>query len=332
MLIRKVKFVYISIILIGLAWCLIRIHASIGGYVEKQTRFMMDTFVSIHAIGQRDITSEAVDRAFDRMQEIDRKFNPYNKESPLYAFNHKGVPITDKEILDVVKIALDVCRQSDGAFDITTFSLTELWGFNTDVPQLPDRQQIKQTLGKVNYRNILIGDRGIEKAQKGVRIGLGAIAKGYAVNEAVKVLKNEGVDSAIIDAGGDIYALGRKGKEFWKVGIKNPKDEGILGYLEVEDMAVMASGDYERFFINENKKYHHIFNPKTGYPAQGLTSVTVICSSPILADAWATAVFVLGKDKGLDIVEKLSGIDAIIVTTDGQVLCSSGANGTIILQ
>lgn len=285
----------------------------------------MNTFISITALGpNKEIASSAVNSAFNRLKEIDIKFNHLNPESPLYAFNKKNIPIQDTEILQLIRTALEVSRESEGAFDITVAPLVELWGFYKNSPYLPSQSEIQKCLQKVGYQHLRVNDGKLEKDNDDVRIDLGGIAKGYAINEAIKVLKAQRITSALIDAGGDVYALGKKRGELWKVGIKDPRDEGIIGYIEVEDLAVMGSGDYERFFIKNDKRYHHIFNPTTGYPTKGVTSVTLIYNNPVLAQAWTKIPFVLGSQKGLEMLEKIPGMEAIIVTTSGEKIYSSG--------
>ena len=299
-------------------------HYPAGPRWEKQTRFMMDTYVTIEAAGPGKTASRAIGLALDRMEELDEKMNPFNPKSPLYAFNHHGAPITDPEILGVVRTALEVSQASEGAFDITTFPLTELWGFGTESVRVPSEEKIKETLKNVGYHHLILRSGRLEKDKKGVAIDLGAIAKGYAVAEAVKTLKAAGVTSGLVDAGGDVYALGRKDGRLWKVGIQAPRGEGLLGYLEVEDRSVACSGDYERFFMENGKRYHHIFNPRTGYPAEGLTSVTVVYPDCALTDAWTTALFVMGPEKGLEAVKKIPGLETIMITTTGEKLFSPG--------
>jgi thiamine biosynthesis lipoprotein len=293
-------------------------------HLEKQTRFMMDTYVTIYAVGPRKITAGAIDLALDRMQEVDAKFNSRNPKSPIYAFNHEGRPISDPEIVSVATMALRIARESDGAFDITIAPLLELWGFYGDTPHLPQDQEIKACLQRVGYHYLSLTNQTLQKTKDDVEIDLGGIAKGYAVGQAVKVLKEQGVTSAVIDAGGDVYALGKRGDKPWKVGIKDPRGEDLLGYLEVEDLAVMGSGDYERFFEKDGKRYHHIFSPKTGYPAEGLRGSTLVYADPTAADAWNTAIFVLGPEKGLERVERTPGMEVIMVTTSGKIIYSSG--------
>lgn len=326
---KKVKLTFLIIAVLFLAFLGVRTYNSYRFHLEKQVRFMMDTYVTIYAVGPKKISFRAVDLALDRMQEVDAKFNILNPESPLYAFNRQGVPISDQEILNVVRLALQVARKSDGAFDITISPLVELWGFYGDSPHLPQEQEIKNSFTKIGYKYLMINNGKLEKSKEDIRIDLGGIAKGYGVSQAVKVLKAEGITSALIDAGGDVYALGKRGGKFWKVGIRSPRGEDLLGYLEVEDLAVMGSGDYERFFIKDGKRYHHIFNPKTGYPAEGVSGTTLVHPDPMVADAWNTAIFVLGPEKGLEIVENMPGMEAIMVTTAGEILYSSGLKNAL---
>lgn len=338
---RKLKTIFIIIVvLFALLWG-IRIYNGHRHHVEKETRFMMDTYVTMYAIGPKEITSKAIGLALDRMQEIDIKFNSLNPKSPIYAFNHQGKPITDPEILEFVNLTLKVSKESDGAFDITVAPLVELWGFYGKNYRIPTAQEIKDCLSKVGYQHLLLNNGKLEKDSEGVAIDLGGIAKGYAINQAVKVLKAQGITQAVIDVGGDIYALGKRGKKLWKIGIRNPRskegspqdaalghievgEDGLLGYVEVEDLAVIGSGDYERFFIENGKRYHHIFNPRTGYPTEGVSGVTLIYPDPVLTQALTKIPFIMGPKKGLEFLEKIPGIEVIIVTTTGEILYSSG--------
>jgi len=318
----KIIFVLLALIFAGL-WSL-RIYNANRFHVEKETRFLMDTYVTIYALGPKQITSKAINSVFNRMQEIDVKFNHLNPKSPVYDFNQKNKSLSDPEIIDLVKIALEISKESGGAFDITVAPLVELWGFYSKEYYLPSRQQIKDCLLNVGYQHLSLEGGKLNKDNAGVMIDLGGIAKGYALSEAVKVLKSQGVNSALIDAGGDVFALGKKGKKQWKVGIKDPRGEGVLGYVEVDDLAVVGSGDYERFFIKDGKRYHHIFNPKTGYSTEGVISVTIIYADPVLAQTLAKIPFVIGAKRGLEMLNKIPGLEVIIITSSGEKLYSSG--------
>jgi len=294
-----------------------------GRSLHKQTRFLMDTYCTIHVFGFDRVSSEAIHAALDRMEEIDEKFNSLNPKSPLYAFNYKENPIIDEEIIDIIEMASEFSNQSDGAFDITTQPLMELWGFYGNSPDLPEKAAIEKCLRIIGYKNLLITENQIENSLQDIRIDLGGIAKGYALREAAEALKEAGVDSALIDAGGDIYAMGKIEGENWKIGLRNPRGEGDIGVLEVSDLAVVTSGDYERFFIKDSIKYCHILDPRTGYPARELASVTVVSPDPVRADAWATALFVLGLE-GMKFVEEAEELEVIMITVDMKVFCSSG--------
>jgi thiamine biosynthesis lipoprotein len=215
-------------------------------------------------------------------------------------------------------------RKTDGAFDITVAPLVELWGFFTDEPRLPSPEEVRENLALVGYERVALEDGKLVKLVHGTRIDLGGIAKGYAVGEGIAALETRGITSALIDAGGDIYALGRRGDDLWKVGIRSPRGEELLGYIEVEDLAVMGSGDYERFFMKDGVRYHHILDPSTGYPAMQVTGVTVVYPDPMMADAWATALFVAGPEKGIALAESEPDLETIMVKTDGGLAVSTG--------
>ena len=294
-------------------------------YLEQQCRVLMTTYVTVYAYGKKPAVSVAIDKAFKRMQEVTDKFNAHNAGSPLYAFNNKGIPIEDAEVLKVIKTSLDISRLSEGAFDITVYPLVKLWGFYEDkTDRVPSGDEINQALKKVGYKHLIFTGKELRKDRDDLFIDLGGIAKGYVVGQGIEELKKSGIKSAIIQAGGDIFVLGSKGGKPWKIGIRHPrKEEGLLGYVEVEDMAVMSSGDYERFFVKGNKRYNHIINPKTGYPAAGAIGVTVIYPDPSIADAWGPTLAIMGP-AGLNLVEKIPGMEAIMVTENGKIQRTRG--------
>lgn len=291
--------------------------------LHKRTLFLMGTYCTMQVFGTRDVL-KSIDMAFNRMKEIDVKYNVLQQESPLYEFNRTNSAITDKEIIGLIKTALRISKESKGAFDITIYPLMKLWGFYEDSPMLPEKEKINQYRMYTGYENLIINNNKLTKLKDRIGIDLGGIAKGYAIGEAVRVLKEQGITSALIDAGGDIYALGKLQGKNWKIGIRNPREEGIIGVLDVSDCAVVTSGDYERFFEEDGIRYHHLLDPRTGYPAQKLISVTVISPDPVHADAWSTALFVLGDTVGLKLVEKTPDMEVIMITHDKKIIYSSG--------
>ncbi|MDD5595503.1 MAG: FAD:protein FMN transferase [Candidatus Omnitrophica bacterium] len=321
---KKLKIVLIIIIAVFAGLWSIRLYNSRRFHLEKETRFMMDTYVTLYAIGPKEITSHAISLALNRMEEIAVKFNALDSRSPIYAFNKNGEALSDSEIVALVRRGLEISKQSKGAFDMTIAPLLELWGFYDKSFRVPQEEEIKDCLKDVGYQHLFIDNGLLKKDAQGVMIDLGGIAKGYALAEAAKVLKNAGVVSAVIDAGGDVLTLGKKAGRLWKVGIRDPRGEGIIGYVEVEDLAVIGSGDYERFFIKDGKRYCHIFNAKTGYPAQGIASVTLIYPDPVIAQPWAKIPFIMGAKKGLEVLEKIPGLEVIIITTSGEKIYSPG--------
>jgi FAD:protein FMN transferase len=290
--------------------------------LQSQSRYLLDTYCTIKAPGDIRVV-RALSKAMDRVEEIDIKFNMLNTKSPLYDFNNNNKPVTDKEIVDLVRKALAVSEKSEGKSDITVCPLVNLWGFFTDKPAVPLQSAIDSLLKDVGYKSLKIENGILTKSNPRTKIDLGSIAKGYAVGEAVKVLRQEGITSAIVDLGGDIYALGTYKGRPWKIGIKDPRGDGVIGSLELTDMTAFTSGDYERYFIKDGKRYHHILDPQTGYPAQGYSSVTIVCPDPSLADGLSLALFVLGAEKGIPLIESMQSTGTLMVTTDGRKIYSS---------
>lgn len=285
----------------------------------------MNTEVTVCLPCARQRALSASEAVFERLLQVEEKFNPRNPKSPLFAFNQRGEPIRDPEILGVIEKARQVFSLSDGAFDVTVYAVSELWGVNTDHAQVPQDAILSGALQRVGMQHLLLRDGVLTADQEGIKIDLGGIAKGYALECAASVLRERGFDSAVIDIGGDVYALGKRGKKkFWKIGLRDPKSRGLLGYVEAQDLAVMGSGDYERFFEKDGEKYHHIFDPSTGQPARGARGVTVIYADPVLADAWATAFFVMGAQKGLQTAKRISGLEALIISDEESPIMTPG--------
>ena len=234
------------------------------------------------------------------------------------------------ETLYVLNKAKTYSELSKGSFDVTVGPLVKAWGIYTDNQRVPEKEEINNLLNLVNYKKISI-NTGESKAKlefKGQIADLGGIAKGYAGDEAIKIYRDNGVKSAFISLGGNVVALGGKPDGSpWKIGVRDPRgpEGSYLGIISVKDKAVVSSGDYERYFERDNKRYHHILDPKTGYPANsGLIGTTIISELSIDADALSTSVFVLGLEEGLKLIESLDGVEAILITEDKKVYTSKG--------
>lgn len=294
----------------------------------ERTEFVMDTVVTIKAFGASD---DILDRAFGSIRQLDRKLNRYSEESEIAKLNRlagREPKNVSDETMKCLLEAVRVSELSNGAFDPTLGPLIDLWGIGKKDEFIPSSVQIETALALRGISNLAL-DRAAHTAYlrlPKMAVDLGAIAKGFAVEGAADVLKREGVRSAVIDAGGDIYVLGKKpdGEE-WTIGVRHPRRAGrMIALVQVSDSSVVTSGDYERYFDKNGVRYHHIFDPATGQPARRLLSCTIISPSPTQADALSTAVFVLGPKEGMDLVERLAGAEAIMVTPEGEVLVSRG--------
>jgi thiamine biosynthesis lipoprotein len=233
--------------------------------------------------------------------------------------------------MEVIKKAQEISELSEGGFDITVGPLTELWRKARKEKIFPSIEEVKEKLGLVNFKNIETDQEGkVFLKKKGMAIDLGGIAKGYAVDRAFELLKSLGYRNLIINAGGDLRVGGLKIDQPWSIGIQHPREsQKILARISVSDMAVATSGDYEKFFLYQGKRYHHIFSPKDGFPTDDCQSVTVICKEGMIADALATAVFVLGPEKGYTLCQKLEGVDCLIVDQEGKIIISPGLKDRI---
>jgi FAD:protein FMN transferase len=293
---------------------------------------MMDTYVTISALGPGPKASAGIDSAFARLEQISHKFNHLDSTSPLYAFNERNVPIADPEIIHVLAAAQRISVLSGGAFDVTVEPLVRLWGFYDSCPALPEQRQIDSCLRFVGYQNLIIGDSRVTKKNPETRIDLGGIAKGFGLAEAARVLRQAGLDSALIDLGGDVYAIGRKGDEPWKVGIRNPRGDGVVGIVSLRNLAAVTSGDYERYFWGpDSVRYCHILDPHTGWPARGFSSTTVLMRDPLLAQGFSKVLFILGPD-ALSLADSTDHFEAVLITDSMKAITSAGLAGAIDLK
>lgn len=295
--------------------------------------FLMDTLVSIKVISSDEPEAkEAIDAALDAMQQLDNQLDRY-ENSPnniIYQINQASgkeyISLPDN-VLSLIQTALGVSEASQGAFDISVGVLVDLWKKSESEGALPSQSELAQTLSLVDYHAILLGDGNLMLERPGMSLDLGALAKGASADLARDTLLTHGITRGIIDAGGNIVVIGAKDDNTpWKIGIANPNLPGeTMGFVEVADTAVVTAGTYQRFYSIQEEQYHHILSPFSGYPAEGLKSVTVLAESSTLADAISTAALVLGPEQGLNLIESYPGAEAILITDQDQVLFSSGA-------
>jgi thiamine biosynthesis lipoprotein len=274
---------------------------------------------------------------FNRIHEIENLMSVNIADSDVSRINEASgiAPVrVHEDVFKVIERAVYFAQASDGAFEPTVEPLVYLWDIGGDAPRIPSRIEIMITLPLVNWRDIELDaeNKTVFLKRKGMGLDLGAIAKGYAADEAAAILKTRGIKRAIIDLGGNIIVCGeKKDKSPWRVGIQNPDGErgAYLGVLQIApgtERTVVTSGVNERYFIQDGKRWHHIFSPATGYPADnGLLSVTVIAANSMDADALSTAAFVLGWEKGLALLESFPGTEAVFVFEDLIVRATDGA-------
>lgn len=299
--------------------------------------YALNTYVKVTLYGSG--SDEIAGRAVDMCSEYERIFSRTDEDSMLYRLNNAG-SLTRKEAADdkgfdeltaLVRSGIEYGKLTDGALDITIEPVSSLWKFGTDEAALPDAGQIADALTKVDYSKVEVTDDFIEL--NGCRLDLGATAKGYIAGKICDYLKKEDVTGAIVDLGGNISCIGTKadGTGF-TVGIKKPFDEeGQMSLaLDLSGMNIVTSGVYERYFYDNDKLYHHILNPATGYPCEnGLLSVTVISADAAQCDALSTGCFVLGMDKAKDLVEGLDGVYAVFIDDNYDVYYTKGTESFI---
>ncbi|MCP4675157.1 MAG: FAD:protein FMN transferase [Deltaproteobacteria bacterium] len=288
---------------------------------------------------ENEAVDEAVEKAFDEIRRVDSLMTTWRPDSYLSQVNaHAGgkavrVPA---ELLDLIETAIEISRSTKGKFDISFAAMGGLWDFKLDRPKLPSRTEIRRRLPLINYRLIKINRKlkTLRLAKAGMRIGLGAIAKGYAVDRTGAILKEQGYNDFIVYGGGDLLVSGTKGDRPWKVGIQDPREPSrYFASMELPDGgAVVTSGDYEKFFFLKGKRYHHIISPDTGFPARGTVSVTVLARTATLADALATGAFVLGPEEGMKMIEDDPDLEGIVVNENLKATVSSGLKSRVSLR
>ncbi len=295
-----------------------------SGEPTRRTQFIMGTLVEItvsHADPQ--VILAVTTQAFDEMKRLEQLMSTYLPDSEISQINRaagkEAVPVS-LEVEEVIREGIFWSRQSGGAFDITVEPLVQLWDFDSENEVIPGRATLRKTAALVNYKDIEIFDHKVRLARPGMAINVNGLAKGYAVDRAVSILRGR-VPNGIVNAGGDLFAFGQKSKESpWTIGLQHPrKPQDLLAAFAVKNQAVATSGDYQRYFVKDGVRYHHIFDPATGMPARKMISTTLITTEVMEADAMATAVFVMGPEAGLAWVDSLDNVEAMVMLEDGSI-------------
>lgn len=337
---EQASFNYVNAAFVSAIVFIIILFIFIGKYSravvtpETYVKVLMGTFVEISL---KNESQEKADLAFNKIAELEQIFSSYISTSDISKINkNAGIkPVkVSPHVMEVVKKALYVANISDGAFDPTFGPFTKIYNFTPDEERIPTDIEIEKALRLINYKDVIIDEekQTVMLKRKSMMLNLGGIAKGYIVDEAIKVLKANQVTWAIVKAGGDmVYFQSGKLARVVKIGLQHPRVKGeLLGKFKVLNASIATSGDYERFFIKNGVRYHHIIDPKTGKSASKSMSVTIInkTDDPAISDGLSTAVFVLGPEKGIELIESLDRIDAIIVGADNSIRTTKGLTGS----
>lgn len=298
----------------------------------KDSRAAMGTRFDITAVHPDPAKGKAAIEAawaeIERVEELISEWRPSSKVSEINR-NAGVAPVpVPKELFQLIRRSLRVSQLTDGAFDITFLSVGRLWNFKSHDSPIPSEEAVREALKDTGYRHVILDEaKGtVFLDRPGTRIGFGGIGQGYGANRAVFVLKEHGVTGGIVNGSGDLVLFGtQENGAKWRVGIGNPLDpDKAFAWIDVTEQAVVTSGDYENYIEKDGKRYGHTIDPRTGWPADGLRSATIVCPDGELADALATGITVLGVEKGLALVNRLKGIEALLVDAKGTIHFSDG--------
>lgn len=310
---------------------------TISQTIFKQSLKLMGNNFEISVVAKEEDegwANNCIDAAINEIQRIERLFTTFSDTSQTNLINEnagiKAVQV-DKEMYDVIERSIKISEITQGAFDISYGSIDKrLWNFDRTMKTLPDTKIAKQMVRLINYRNIILDKEKctIFLKEKGMRIGFGGIGKGYAADRAKYILKQNGVESGIVNAAGDLTAWGyQPNNKPWTIGIANPNSSHLpFSYLNITDMAIATSGNYEKFVVINGRKYSHTIDPKTGMPVHGIKSVTIISPKAEIADAMATPVTIMGITAGLNMINQIKNIACIIIDEKDKIYTSKNIN------
>lgn len=277
----------------------------------------------------KEYAGYCIDSAITEITRIENLISEWKESSQTSELvkNAGKVPISiDDELYDLIKRSIKVSELTNGAFDITFAGISPLYTFDGQERPLPAQDLIRASIAKIGYKDIILNKDKVLLARSGMKIGFGAIGKGYAAERAKALLQQMGIENGVVDASGDLIAWGTQPDgQAWKIGIVDPEDESrFLVWLDASNTSIVTSGNYEKYFTCGGKRYAHIIDPRTGYPTTGLKSVTIITPNAELADALATSVFVLGETEGLELINQLKGVECLIINDNNQLVSSKG--------
>ena len=330
---KKIDFFCMMYMLImGITGCSWKRNQNMAEHSESF--FAMDTYMTFTAYGMD--AEAAVLAAEDKIRELEALWSVTDENSDIYAVNHSaGQTVTiDQKTAELVSFALDMAEKTNGVLEPTIYPVLTAWGFTTGENRIPTEIELAGLLDKVGYEKVKLNENQIQ-TEPGSMIDMGAVGKGYAGDEAAQVLRERGITAALLDIGGNIQAIGTKpdGSD-WRVGLKDPFSGNVLGIFQISDMAVVTSGNYERFFVGDDgKTYGHIVDPATGRPVEnGIASVSVIASEGKLCDALSTALFVMGLEQAKEYWRQHKDYEMILIMEDGNIYLTEGIRDSFSLN
>lgn len=297
---------------------------------KRACKLMGNRFELTVVAGNERWANAQIDAGIAEIQRIEKLLTTFSDDSETNLINNNAgiMPVkVSPETFNLIKRSLTISQVTQGSFDITYGSIDKrLWNFDQTMTALPDRETAKQMVRLINYRNVILDDENctVFLKEKGMRIGFGGIGKGYAAERAKQLMKEQGVQSGVVNASGDLTAWGLQpdGKP-WTVGIANPdSSHDVFSYINITGLAVATSGNYEKFVTINGRRYSHTINPLTGLPVSGIKSVTIITTNAEIADAMATPVMIMGVRAGLDLIDQMRDIEAVIIDDDNRMFTS----------
>ena len=301
----------INIILFIMVFAFAAYRYSSRTYSSQRSAFIMDTIVDIKIETKHKESGEILDNSLKLIKEYEKKLSFYTNENQIWNFNNSVIDslLIDNDLKNILSISGELYQKTNKHYDITIGALSDIWNFDNEV--VPSKGNIKIAMKNTDFSKLMIKDNYLHKPE-GMKINLGSLAKGFIIDEVVEYLKQQNVVSGFVNAGGDMRIFCRE-KSF-KIGIQHPRKElnELIDVINVGNGSVVTSGDYERYFIKDGKRYHHIIDPLTGYPSKNAISVTVIAKSALMADAYSTALFLLEPEQSLKLAQETEGIDAAI--------------------
>lgn len=308
---KKIIFVLLIIAALTISAFVVIKNRADSEYLTTEI-YSMNTVIQINISGKDK--KDATDAVTQEINFLNQKFDDFSPQSDVSKINDnagKNAVEVDNVTIEIISKALECYKETDGAFNISVAPLSKLWGFKGNELRVPLESEIKQTINLVNINDLIIEGNKVMLRKTGEAIDLGGIAKGYTLDKIKEILPKYNLKSAIINMGGNILTYGISNKGNWLIGIKNPRGDGIVGKITIKGSKfISTSGDYEKYFIENGKRYCHIIDPSTGLPSDKIVSVTVVSDKGYLGDAFSTAFFVLGKEKSFELANK-SGVEII---------------------